>query len=114
MELEKNKVYKCVHTRTHFQTSFPRDYIIFAPSKNMAFDDTRLGRATRELKPLCTVECEFLVDFYGETNVSATTTVFEDCHFEGLNIEDLKDIRRCLPNTFKYNRRLKMLIQVEK
>lgn len=114
MTLEKNKIYKCVHFTYHMAECFHRDYIIFSPSKDKNFDETKMTRMPSVfLEALCSVECIFLIDFCGVPYNCGTTTVFTDCHFEPLTNEDLKDVRYALNGKFRYNRKLNTLIPIE-
>ena len=117
MKLEKDKVYKVRHDRALFEEDFPRDYIIFSPTKDIFFPEDFFngikGYGKNFYKQFNTV---FTICFDGKVLAPAGTSVDRCVVFLPLTQEDYEDIRKAIKMFSKigkncfYNRKLNKLI----
>jgi hypothetical protein len=76
MLLEKGKIYKKVHS---LQTSFERNYILFAPKEDVEFDFDKGN-----------ILCSFLINFLGELCLDKSTGLSKG--FTDISKPTLKDM----------------------
>ena len=117
MILKANKIYKVVHSRKFFDEYFPRDYIICCPTRDYFIDDSKFVKISSFLNTLQNLDCIFTIDFCGVAKMYLSTTVFDDCHFEELNDNDILDIKKAFDDGilkgYRYNRKLNKLVRLE-
>jgi hypothetical protein len=115
MILEKGKVYKIKHQRTHFGDDFLRDYILCCPSESVYVDETQLVITYPYLVNITSIECLFLIGFNELFYSDTKTTLFKDCSIEPLNEKDIAEIGKVvysIGHGYKYNRKLNKIVNV--
>jgi hypothetical protein len=125
MSLVKHEIYKIYHNPQSFSDPFPRDYLLICPDKDVFIpNDYIKGKEFRNKLEWCeaakyiTFPCLFIICFDGSYTFDNVSSVSEDCYFEKLNNEDLKDIKDVLSHMnkmgekYKYNRKLNRVIKL--
>jgi hypothetical protein len=120
MVLEKYKVYKIFHNPISFLKSFPREYVLVCPNRNVFIpDDFVKGKTIRYGRIRYSHQlfnCLFIVCFDGSFSFNHDTSISEDSYLEPLNDGDLEDIRKALNGIiggkYKYNRKLNAVIKL--